>query len=69
MVRGAAEMRETSRNLLDPAFRARQIEQSRARGETVTDAQLLALSPRLARQADELEQQAVRLRGQATDPS
>jgi hypothetical protein len=65
MERGATEMRETSRKLRDPAYRAEQIARARERGDTVTDAELQALVPRLARQADELERQAQRMRGQA----
>ncbi|HEY0599850.1 M56 family metallopeptidase [Brevundimonas sp.] len=70
MVEGAEEMRQESRRLRDPAYRARQIERARERGDRIpTDAELEALAPRLATQADELEQQAVRLREQAEDLS
>ncbi len=65
MERGAEEMRETSRRLQDPTYRAQQIERARQRGETVTDADLQALSPRLATQADTLERRAVELRQRA----
>lgn len=65
MHQGAREMREESARLRDPAYRTRQIERARERGETVTDAELQALSPKLATQADELDRQAVRLRAQA----
>jgi len=65
MVAGARQMRETSVRLRDPAFRATQIAEARERGETVTDAELQALSPRLAEQADELERRAVELRQSA----
>jgi len=65
MERGAQQMREESRRLRDPAYRAQQIERQRQQGHPVTDAELVALSPRLARQAEEMEAQAVRLRARA----
>jgi hypothetical protein len=65
MERGAEQMREESRRLLDPAYRAQQIERQRVQGHPVTDAELQALSPRLARQADELAARAVELRGRS----
>ena len=65
MVAGAQHMREESARLRDPAYRATQIERARERGDTVTDAELQALSPRLANQAERLEQRAVELRGRA----
>ena len=65
MRQGARQMREESRRLRDPAYRARQIEENRERGHTVTDAELVALAPRLAQQADDLEDQAERLARQA----
>jgi hypothetical protein len=58
-------MREESRRLRDPVYRAQQIERQRQQGHPVTDAELRALSPRLARQADEMDAQAVRLRARA----
>lgn len=67
MRRGANEMREEGRRLRDPAYRARQIEENRARGSTVTDAELIALSRRLPEQADEMERQAERMRAQSAD--
>lgn len=69
MDRGADQMREEARRLRDPAYRARQIEENRARGQTVTDAELLALSRRLPEQADEMERQAQRMRERAADRS
>ena len=60
-------MREEARRLRDPAYRARQIEENRARGQTVTDAELIDLSRRLPEQADELERQAQRMREQSAD--
>lgn len=67
MRRGANEMREEGRRLRDPAYRARQIEENRARGATVTDAELVALSRRLPEQADEMDRQAERMRAQSDD--
>ncbi len=67
MDRGAEQMREEARRLRDPAYRARQIEENRARGQTVTDAELIDLSRRLPEQADELERQAQRMREQSAD--
>lgn len=69
MDRGADQMREEARRLRDPAYRARQIEENRARGQTVTDAELVALSRRLPEQADELERQAQRMRERSADQS
>jgi hypothetical protein len=66
MVAGAQHMREESARLRDPDYRATQIERARERGETVTDAQLQALSPRLATQAERLERRAVELRERST---
>lgn len=65
MLAGAEQMREESARLRDPAYRAEQMERARGRGETVTDAELRALSPRLATQADALEARAVQLRERA----
>lgn len=67
MDRGAREMREEAARLRDPAYRARQIEENRARGSTVTDAELVALSRRLPEQADEMERQAQRMREQSAN--
>ena len=65
MDRGARQMREEAARLRDPAYRARQIEENRARGSTVTDAELIDLSRRLPEQADEMERQAQRMREQS----
>ncbi len=67
MRRGAENMREEGRRLADPAYRAEQIERNRARGHTITDAELQALGPRLIRQADDLERQADQLAAQSAD--
>ncbi len=70
MVAGAQQMREESARLRDPAYRATQIERARERGDAVTDAELQALSPRLANQANQLERRAVELRERAArEPS
>lgn len=67
---GAAQMRTESVRLQDPNYRARQIAENRARGNTVTDAELRALSASLParademlRRADDLERQAARMAG------
>ena len=65
MVAGAGQMREEAVRLRDPAYRATQIEEARARGQTVTDAELQALSLRLPARADALERRAVELRERA----
>lgn len=65
MVAGAGQMREEAVRLRDPAYRATQIEEARARGQTVTDAELQALSLRLPTQADRLERRAAELRERA----
>ena len=62
MERGAETMRDEARKLQNPAYRAERIAEARAQGRTVTDAQLQALSPRLATQADELVARARQLR-------
>jgi beta-lactamase regulating signal transducer with metallopeptidase domain len=65
MRRGAEDMRRESRRLNDPEYRARQIRENAERGNTVTDAELRALAPRLLRQADELDQRADELASRA----
>ena len=67
MERGAQQMREESRRLLDPAYRAQVIERQRAQGHPTTDAELQALSPRLARQAEEMAARAVLLRNRSME--
>ena len=69
MLRGAAQMRAEADRLRDPAYRAEQIARARERGDTVTDAELQALGPRLKNQADDLERQSARLRAQAAEPA
>lgn len=65
MIQGAANMREAAQNLRDPAYRAREIERAAARGEVVTDAELIAAAPRLAQGADEMEARAREMRARA----
>jgi len=67
MERGAQQMREESRRLRDPAYRAQVIERQRVAGHPVTDEDLRALSPKLARQAEELAAQSVQLRNQSRE--
>ncbi|MFW2343285.1 M56 family metallopeptidase [Brevundimonas sp.] len=66
MLVGARQMREEATRLEDPAYRAEQIARNRARGETVTDADLRALAPRLRQQAEDLERKAVEMRERAS---
>jgi uncharacterized protein YqfA (UPF0365 family) len=61
MRKGAQEMRAEAVRLRDPAYRARQIAENRTRGNTVTDAELLALSASLPARADEMDRDADRL--------
>lgn len=65
MDRGARSMREEAVRLRDPAYRARQIEENRARGNEVTDAELRDLADKLPGQADRLETQAREMRARA----
>lgn len=65
MLAGARQMREEATRLEDPDYRSEQIARSRARGQTVTDAELRALAPRLRQQADELERRAVEMQRHA----
>ena len=58
-------MREEATRLEDPAYRAEQIAENRARGQVVTDAELRALAPSLRQQAEEMELQAVEMRARA----
>lgn len=67
MLAGARQMREEAARLEDPAYRADQIARNRARGQTVTDAELRALAPRLREQADVMERQAAEMRAQAAN--
>lgn len=67
MLAGARQMREEAARLEDPAYRAEQIARNRARGQTVTDAELRALAPRLREQADEMERQAAEMRAHAAN--
>ncbi|UAL09808.1 M56 family metallopeptidase [Caulobacter segnis] len=64
---GARQMRDEAARLRDPAYRAKQIQDNRARGHDVTDAELQDLSRRLPGQADDLERQADRLAEQVKD--
>lgn len=65
MDRGADQMRAEAVKLRDPAYRAQIIADNRARGNEVTDAELVALSRRLPGQADDMVRQAQRMREQA----
>jgi beta-lactamase regulating signal transducer with metallopeptidase domain len=69
MRNGAQQMRQEAARLRDPAYRAKQIEDNRARGNVVTDAELRALADRLPSQADDLDRQADRLAADARKPT
>ena len=65
MRRGAGEMRQEAARLRDPAYRAKVIADNRARGQTVTDQELIALSRTMPGQADQMERDADRMAAQA----
>lgn len=65
MDRSATALRTNSQRLRDPAYRAEVIAENRADGNEVTDAELIALSRSLPRQAAEMNRQAQSLREQA----
>ncbi len=67
MRRGAEQLRQESRRLQDPAYRARQIRENAARGNAVTDAELIAAGRRMPGQAAEMEQNADELAARAED--
>ena len=66
---GARQMREEADRLRAPAYRAKQIAENRARGQTVTDEELKALSRRLPGEADNLDREADRLAQRAREVS
>lgn len=65
MDRGADNMRASAQRLRDPAHRAQVIAENRARGNEVTDAELIELSRRLPEQAADMNRQAQQMREQA----
>jgi beta-lactamase regulating signal transducer with metallopeptidase domain len=76
MAQGAEQMRKSARELRaeavrlnDPAYRAKQIAENRARGNVVTDAELRDLAASLPSRADEMERQAERLAAEARNPT
>jgi beta-lactamase regulating signal transducer with metallopeptidase domain len=66
---GARQMREEAARLRDPTYRAKQIADNRARGQTVTDEELKALSRSLPGKAEDLERRADRLEERAREVS
>ncbi|HRO32319.1 MAG TPA: M56 family metallopeptidase [Brevundimonas sp.] len=62
MIRGARQMRQEADRMGDPAYRARKIREARARGETVTDQDLIEAIPHLRSGADSLERAGEQLR-------
>jgi beta-lactamase regulating signal transducer with metallopeptidase domain len=69
MRRSARELRAEAVRLNDPAYRAKQIAENRARGNVVTDAELRDLAASLPSRADEMERQAERLAAEARNPT
>jgi beta-lactamase regulating signal transducer with metallopeptidase domain len=76
MAQGAEQMRKSARELRaeavrlsDPAYRAKQIAENRARGNVVTDAELREVGASLPAKADEMERQAERLATEARNPT
>ena len=67
MRRGAEQLRQESRRLQDPTYRARQIRENAARGNTVTDAELQAAGRRMPGQAAEMERRADELEARSND--
>jgi hypothetical protein len=65
MHRGADEMRREAVRLRDPAYRLEVIARNREQGHTTTDAELIALSPRLMERAEDLDRRAVELAARA----
>ena len=65
MDRGADNMRTSAQRLRDPAHRAEVIAENAARGNVVTDAELIELSRRLPEQAADMNRQAQQMREQA----
>ena len=65
MDRGAREMRARGQRLQDPAYRAEVVARQAARGNPVTDADLLALAERLPERAEALERRAAELRARS----
>jgi beta-lactamase regulating signal transducer with metallopeptidase domain len=69
MRKGARELRAEAVRLSDPAYRAKQIAENRARGNVVTDAELREVGASLPAKADEMERQAERLAAEARNPT
>jgi hypothetical protein len=69
MRKSARELRAEAVRLNDPAYRAKQIAETRARGNVVTDAELRDLAASLPSRADEMERQAERLAAEARNPT
>lgn len=66
---GAAEMRREAVRLQSPAYRVQKIAENRARGNTVTDAQLIELSRTLPARAAEMERNADTLEQRGRTPA
>ena len=62
-------MRREAVRLRDPAYRAEQIARNREQGNIVTDAELIALGPKLVEQAADLDRRAEELAARAKEPA
>jgi hypothetical protein len=69
MRRSARELRAEAVRLSDPAYRAKQIAENRARGNVITDAELRDVGASLPAKADDLERQAEHLAAEARKPT
>ena len=65
--KGAFQLRQEAGRLGDPAYRAQQIADAAARGETVTDEHLQSLIPQFQAKADELDQRSKELQARAAE--
>ena len=62
-------MRQEAARLRDPAYRAEQVAKNREQGNAVTDAELLALSPKLVERAAEMDRNADEMANRAKRPT
>lgn len=65
--KGAQELRDEAARLRDPAYRAKQIADAAARGQTVTDARLQDLIPDFEAKAVQLDEHAKELQARAAE--
>ena len=62
-------MRQEAPRLRDPAYRAEQVAKNGEQGNAVTDAELLALSPKLVERAAEMDRNADEMANRAKRPT